>query len=266
MNTISHRLSWCQRYEKSLLLLVLLTPLTLGACWVCGVRWGELWRGIGESFHFVSRMRPEWDAFGEMWEPALQSVLIAVVSTLAGTVLSILFAFFAAANIAPRWLRNSVRAVLGMERALPEIVILLFLVAAFGMGSFSGVMALTIGSIGMLGKLIADAIEELDPMTIESIEAIGATKMQLLVFGVVQQIMPSIISFALFRFELSIRLSVVLGAVGAGGIGLEMYRAFFLLDYPRATTALIVILGLVFVTERMSEFLRKKIKGAEALK
>jgi phosphonate transport system permease protein len=259
-------ITFYKRFERPLLLLVVLVPLTLGASWVCGVRWAELWKGIGDSAAFVSHLRPEWEAFGEMWKPALESLLIAFVGTLTGTVLSILFAFAAASNIAPRWLRNGVRALLGMERALPEIVILLFLVAAFGMGSFSGVMALTIGCVGMLGKLIADAIEELDPMTIESIEAIGATKLQLLVFGVVQQIMPSIISFALFRFELSIRLSVVLGAVGAGGIGLEMYRAFFLLDYPRATTALIVILGLVFLTERMSEFLRKKIRGAEALK
>jgi phosphonate transport system permease protein len=185
-------------------------------------------------------------------------LLIALVGTLLGTVLSIFFAFAAASNIAPRWLRNSVRFMLGLERALPEIVILLFLVAAFGMGPFAGVLSLTIGCIGMLGKLIADAIEELDPVSLESIEAIGATKIQLLVFGVIQQIMPSIISFALFRFELSIRLSVVLGAVGAGGIGLEMYRAFFLLDYPRATTALVVILAMVFITERLSEFLRKK--------
>jgi phosphonate transport system permease protein len=266
MNTISYRLSGLRRFEKPLLLLLILTPLTLGACRVCGVRWGELWRGIGDSATFVARLRPEWGAFGDMWQPALVSVLIAFVGTLVGTLFSILFAFAAATNIAPPWLRNGVRALFAMERALPEIVILLFLVAAFGMGSFSGVLALTIGCVGMLGKLIADAIEELDPMTIESIEAIGATKLQLLVFGVVQQIMPSIISFALFRFELSIRLSVVLGAVGAGGIGLEMYRSFFLLDYPRATTALIVILGLVFVTERMSEFLRKKIRGAEALK
>src|SRR5579863_5894889 len=93
-------LTFYRRYEKPLLLVAVLTPLTLGACWICGVRSGELWRGIGDSIHFVSRMKPEWGALGDMWEPALQSVLIAFVGTLAGTVLSILFAFFAASNIA----------------------------------------------------------------------------------------------------------------------------------------------------------------------
>jgi phosphonate transport system permease protein len=266
MNTISYSQRGFYRYRKGLLLLGIIAPLTVGAAWVCGVRLDFLWKGLGDSAAFVLRLKPDWSAFPEMLQPALESVLIALVGTLLGTVLSLFFAFAAASNIAPPWLRNSIRFLLGMERALPEIVILLFLVAAFGMGSFSGVMSLTIGCVGMLGKLIADAIEELDPVTIESMEAIGATKPQLLVFGVIQQIVPSIISFALFRFELSIRLSVVLGAVGAGGIGLEMYRSFFLLDYPRATTALIVILAMVFITERLSGFLRKKIRGTEVLK
>jgi phosphonate transport system permease protein len=266
MNPISYSLRGIRRYQKSLLVVAVITPLAFGASYVCGVRWDMLWKGLAESATLVKMMTPEWDAFADMLQPALDSVLIALVGTLLGTVLAIFFAFAAASNIAPRWLRNGIRFLLGLERALPEIVILLFLVAAFGMGSFAGVLSLTIGCIGMLGKLIADAIEELDPVSLESIEAIGATKIQLLVFGVIQQIMPSVISFALFRFELSIRLSVVLGAVGAGGIGLELYRAFFLLDYGRATTALVVILAMVFITERLSEFLRKKIKAEGALK
>ena len=139
--------------------------------------------------------------------------------------------------------------------------ILLFLVAAFGLGSFAGVVALANGGVGMLGKLIADAIEELDPVSIDAIQAIGASRVQVILFGVIQPIIPSIISFALFRFEYSIRLSVYLGAVGAGGIGLELYRSFTMLDYGRAATALIVTLILVFVSEWVSGYLRKKIKG-----
>jgi phosphonate transport system permease protein len=266
MSAISYNLRGVRRYQKPLLLVAVIAPLAWGASWVCGIRWDALWKGLGDSAALMKLMTPEWDAFAEMLKPALDSVLIALVGTLLGTAISILFAFAAASNISPTWLRNSIRFLLGLERALPEVIILLFLVAAFGLGPFAGVLSLTIGCIGMLGKLIADAIEEIDRVSLESIEAIGATKIQLLVFGVIQQIMPSIISFALFRFELSIRLSVVLGAVGAGGIGLEMYRAFFLLDYRRATTALVVILAMVFITERLSEFLRKKIKAEGALK
>jgi len=129
--------------------------------------------------------------------------------------------------------------------------------------SISGIAS---GCIGMMGKLLGDAIEELDPMTIESIEAVGAGRLQILLYGVIHQIIPSIVSFALFRFELSIRLSIVLGAVGAGGIGLELYHSFALLDYRRSGAALIVTLLLVFVTERLSSFIRKKIRIEGVLK
>jgi phosphonate transport system permease protein len=174
---------------------------------------------------------------------------------------SLVFALLAASNLTPPWIRHSVRALLGLERALPEIVILLFLVAAFGLGPFSGVLALAIGCVGMLGKLIADAIEELDPVSIESIQSVGASRVQVVVFGVIQPIIPSIISFALFRFEYSIRLSVVLGAVGAGGIGLQLYRSFVMMDYGRAASALIVTLVLVFLSEQLSSRLRKLVRS-----
>lgn len=236
--------------------------LALGAARVCGATWSHLGKGlIGGAQFFVRIVKPDPSAFVELLQPALESVFIALVGTVLGTAVSLVFALMAAANIAPGWVRQTVRFLLVVERALPEIVILLFLVAAFGLGPFAGVLSLAIGSIGMLGKLMADAIEELDPVTIESIQAIGATRVQVIVFGVIQPIMPSIISFALFRFEWSIRLSVILGAVGAGGIGLEMYRDFTLLYYERAASSLILILAMIFLTEQFSGWLRKKIKA-----
>jgi phosphonate transport system permease protein len=265
MNEISFnppRLGLFRRYGRVSLVLLGILALAQGAAWVCGARFDLLFHGIADSMHFmVHLLTPELNAFSDMWQPALTSVFIAVVGTVVGTAISLLFALLAASNIAPRWLRNTTRFLLGLERALPEIVILLFLVAAFGLGPFAGVLSLAIGCIGMLGKLIADAIEELDPVSIDAIQAIGASRVQVILFGVIQPIIPSIISFALFRFEYSIRLSVYLGAVGAGGIGLELYRSFTMLDYGRAATALIVTLILVFVSEWVSGFLRKKIKG-----
>lgn len=262
MKEFLFRLGSFRRYGRIFLVALVLLLLAQGASRVCGARWGLLGKGLAGSGAFLIRLlSPDPAAFADMVQPMLQSVFIALVGTVTGTVISLVFALAAASNIAPGWLRNSVRFLLGLERALPEIVILLFLVAAFGLGPFAGVLSLAIGCVGMLGKLIADAIEELDPVSIESIQAVGATRIQVVVFGVIQQIMPAIISFALFRFELSIRLSVVLGAVGAGGIGLELYRSFTLLDYPRAATSLIVILILVFLTERLSEYLRKRLRG-----
>ena len=250
-----------KRYQKWLLPVGILAILTWGAAWVCKASLDKLNLGLITGFSFLGQFfPPDFEAFKELVFPAIQSIIIALLGTFFGTIISLFFGLAAASNIAPAWLRNTIRFLLGMERALPEIVILLILVAAFGMGPFAGVLSLTIGCVGMLGKLIGDAIEELDPMTIESIQAVGAGRMQVMLYGVIHQIIPSIISFALFRFELSIRLSVVLGAVGAGGIGLELYHSFSLLDYRRAGSALILTLVMVFLTERLSSVIRKKIK------
>jgi phosphonate transport system permease protein len=262
MAAISSDLRVFRRYGRVVLPLAGILLLAQGAAWVCGARWGLVFQGMGSSTAFLAKLlRPDFSAFPDLVKPALDSIFIALVGTFVGTIFSLFFALMAASNIAPPWLRQSVRFLLGMERALPEIVILLFLVAAFGLGPFSGVVALAIGCVGMLGKLIADAIEELDPVSIEAIQAIGANRVQVIVFGVIQPIIPSIISLSLFRFEYCIRLSVVLGAVGAGGIGLELYRSFVILDYGRAASALVVTLVLVFLSEQMSGYLRKKLKG-----
>lgn len=249
-----------RRYRRWILPVAGLALLTEGAALGCDAHWSTLLQGLRSSLvYFSNLLTPEWSAFGELLKPALETIFIALVGTFAGTIVSLFFGLAAASNVAPRWLRQSTRFLLGLERALPEIVILLFLVAALGLGPFAGVLSLVIGCIGMLGKLFADAIEEVDQVSIDAITAVGATKVQVMVFGVLQQVFPTVISYALFRFELSIRLSVVLGAVGAGGIGLELYRAFFLLDYHRACTALILVLGLVILSERGSGYLRRHI-------
>jgi phosphonate transport system permease protein len=201
-----------------------------------------------------------------LWGPALNSIFISVVGTFGGAVISLFFGLAAASNIAPPWLRQCTRFLLSLERALPEIVIVLFLVAAFGMGPSSGVLALVIGSIGMLGKLFADAIEELDMGSLDAIKAVGANRLQVMVYGVWHQIVPTVVSYTLLRFEWSIRLSVALGAVGAGGIGLELNRSFQLLDYHRCCSALILVLVIIVLSERGSEYLRKKVNVGGTLK
>jgi phosphonate transport system permease protein len=247
------------RYFRYLLPLGILGALTWMSSRVCHTDWTSLGRGIAESLpYFKHLLTPDWSACASLLKPALDTVLIALVGTFAGTLISIFFALSAASNVAPPAVRFIVRAFMGTERAIPEIIILLFMVASFGIGPFSGVLSLTIGCVGMLGKLLADAIEELDPVYIESMEAVGARKVQVLFFGVIQPIVPTIVSYGLFRFELSIRLSIVLGAVGAGGIGMELYRAFSLYEYPRASMALLLILALVFLSERGATYLRKK--------
>jgi phosphonate transport system permease protein len=202
---------------------------------------------------------PAWDAFPAMVAPALVTVLLAATATPIGAAVSVLFGLAAARNIAPSWLRTTTRSMMALERGLPEIVILLILVAAFGMGPFAGVTSLVIGSIGMLGKLVADAVEEIDPRTVDSVASVGATGSQVIRYAVLPQIMPSLMAHSMFRFEVNIRASVLLGAVGAGGIGYELSTAMSQLEYSKATVAALVSFVLVFLSERGSDLLREKI-------
>jgi len=142
---------------------------------------------------------------------------------------------------------------------VPELFILLILIAAYGLGALSAVLALMIGCIGMLGKLFADAIEETPNSVIESLKVAGANKVQIIYFGIIPDLLPKLISYSLFRFEINIRLSVLLGAVGAGGIGYELDYAFSMLQFHRALSCLIVILILVIIIEQISVFIRKRL-------
>lgn len=256
-----------KRYRKYVLPLIVLLAVTEGASIACGASFSQLRDGIVKGIEFLGFMfPPDWTAFPEMIQPAFQSIIIAFLGTVFGTLLSIVFAMLAASNLSYSWVRNITRFLIGLERSVPEIVILLLLIAAFGLGAMSGIIVLALGCVGMLGKLLADVIEEIDSKMIESLESVGATKLQVIAFGVIPQIMPNLISYALFRFEINIRLSVILGAVGAGGIGYELDYSFGMLQYHRAFTAMLVIIVMIFGTEQLSQLLRKKFKVEGALK
>jgi phosphonate transport system permease protein len=256
-----------KRYRKLILpgaIMVVLIVLTSG---VVGASWSVFVEGISTGWNFVVHMfPPDWSAFPEMIQPAFQSLVLAFLGTVFGTFISLFFGLAAASNISPPWIRNLSRFIIAGERSLPEIIILLVLIAALGLGPFAGVIALSLGCIGMLGKLFADAIEEIDRSSLESIEAVGATKLQVILFGVIPQIVPTVIANGIFRFEINIRLSIVLGAIGAGGIGYELYHSFALLEYARALSALAVVLSMVFITERVSEHFRKQIHHSHILR
>jgi phosphonate transport system permease protein len=256
-----------KRYTRYIIPVIVLLAVTEGAAIVCGATFSGLRDGIIKGVGFFGFMSPpDWPAFAEMVQPAFQSIVIAFLGTVFGTLLSIVFALFASSNLSYKWVRNITRFLIGLERSIPEIVILLLLIAAFGMGAMSGIIVLALGCVGMLGKLLADVIEEIDPTMLESMESVGANKLQIIAFGVLPQIMPNLISYTLFRFEINIRLSVILGAIGAGGIGYELDYSFQMLQYHRAFTAMLVIIVMIFGTEQLSGMLKKKFKVEEALK
>lgn len=202
---------------------------------------------------------PDWQALPTMMQPIAVTFALALAGTIVGTILSVPCALAASANIAPAWLRYTARSLITLERGLPEIILLLLLIAAFGLGALPGLIALSISSIGMLAKLLADTIEEVEPQVLESVAVTGATRSQVIRYAVIPQLLPALVANSLFRFEVNVRASVLLGAVGAGGIGYELSTAMSSLEYRRATAAILLSLALVLVSERISDFFRARI-------
>ena len=248
------------RLRKPLLVLLVLGGLVVVSARLCKVDLAEFVPGLAKGVEVLRVFfPPDWSSLQEMVGPALVTVLLAAVATPLGVLLSFFFGLAGARNLSPGWLRSTARTLIGVERALPEIIVLLLLVAALGVGPFPGVLALAIGSVGMLGKLFADAIEELDAKVLESVGSVGATHSQIIRFAVLPEVMPALLSHSIFRFEVNLRASVLLGAVGAGGIGFELQKAMALLEYERAMMAVLVTLLLVFGAERISDYLRRRV-------
>lgn len=175
----------------------------------------------------------------------LETFAIAVVGTFIAAIICIPLAFLGANNMVKlRPVSGVSKFILSVIRVFPEIVMALIFIKAVGPGSFSGVLALGIHSVGMLGKLLAEDIEGLDFSAVESLKASGANKIKTLVFAVIPQIMPAFLSLILYRFELNLRSASILGLIGAGGIGTPLIFAIQTRSWNRVG---IILIGLVLI-------------------
>jgi len=208
-------------------------------------------------------LTPSWEAFPQMIHAAVQTIILALLGTFLGAILSYFIAIYASLNLHQGFIRNAARFLISLERAISPVIIVLLLIVVFGPGLAAGVVTLAIACIGMLGKLYADAIEEISSTTLESLKAIGASKWQMIKYGVMPQVVIPFISFTILRFEINIRASILLGAIGAGGIGYELVEAYYHLDYAKMAVAIISILLLVLGTERLSSWARNKLLTAD---
>jgi phosphonate transport system permease protein len=245
------------------LVLLALTGLSL---WRCNVDLRSLAAGFSKGISLLDMFfPPDWSSLSSMMQPIAVTTVMALIATLLGMCLSLPCALAASSNIAPKPLRLAMRSFIALERGLPEIVQMLLLVAIFGLGAIPGLIALSVSSIGMLAKLLADAIEEIEPHMLEAVEVTGATRSQVIRYAVVPQILPALVANGLFRFEFNVRAGVILGAVGAGGIGFIMMTAMNSMNYQRACLATLLTLALVFLSERVADLLRARILGGGAL-
>jgi phosphonate transport system permease protein len=196
---------------------------------------------------------------GTFW-PALETVDIAIFGTLVGVILAVPLAVLAATNVTPsRFMYYLARGVIGFTRAVPDLVWALFFVTAVGLGPFPGGLALAVHSIGMLGRLFAETIEHMDMAPIDALSLTGARRVQIFTHGIIPSVLPSLLGISLYRLDENFRSSLVLGFVGAGGIGFQLLTAMNLFQYREVSLLLIVIFVIVLAVERLSAFLRQRI-------
>lgn len=190
----------------------------------------------------------------------MQSLAMAWIGTVIGALLSLPIGFLAAANVAPAPVVFVVRQVLNVIRAVPDVILaIVIMVPILGLGPVGGALAIGVGSIGTLGKLTSEAIEGIDTGPVEALRASGAGTLQVLRWGVLPQVAPEIIAFWLYRFEVNIRASAILGVVGAGGIGSLLSRVFDVRDWDRIGIALAVIIVVTIIVDQISGAIRHRI-------
>ena len=243
----------------AILLAVLL--VVVQALIVVQARPQDLITGVHGMADIIRRATPpDFSHVDEALWPALETIDIAIFGTIAGVVMALPLAVLAAANVTPsRPFYYAARGIIGFTRSVPDLVWALFFVTAVGLGPFPGGLALAVHSIGMLGRLFAETIEHMDMAPIDALALTGARRLQIFTHGIVPTVLPSLLGISLYRLDENIRSSLVLGFVGAGGIGFQLLTAMNLFQYRQVSLLLIVTFVIVLSAERLSAALRQKL-------
>lgn len=208
----------------------------------------------------VRMVPPRWSYIDSLWRPIWDTLNIATLGTLLSIAIAFPIAFFAARNTTPGlvFVRPAALLMIVSTRSINSLIWALLLVTVVGPGELAGTIAIALRSIGFVGKLLYEAIEETDRVQVEAIAATGASRLQQLTYGVLPQIMPAFAGISVYRWDINIRESTVLGLVGAGGIGLQLNASVSRLAWNEVT----VIFMVIFVTVIVSEWVSAKVRHA----
>jgi phosphonate transport system permease protein len=232
-------------------------------------------QGLPRTTEFLVKMVPpiglatfasdlgEWYWGIDKWlESLLNTLLMAWLATVFGTALGGYLSFFAARNLARHYLAFWVtRRVLEIARTVPDIVWALMFVIAFGIGPLAGILAITVHTVGAQGKLFAEVNENISPLPIDGVRAAGGTWLQEIRFAVLPQVMPNYMSYTFWRLELNVRSATIVGFVGAGGIGHDLFTSVQLLYFSDAGAILLIIVATIMLIDMLSEMFRHSAIG-----
>ncbi len=203
-------------------------------------------------------LHPEFRRWEFFLDKMLETTAIAIWGTLLAVIVGAPFGILSAENVVPAWIHFPVRRAMDALRAINEFVFALIFIAAVGLGPFAGVLAIFIHTTGVVAKLFSEAVEAIEPGPVEGIRATGANRMQEVVFGIVPQVLPLWISYALYRFESNVRSATVIGLVGGGGIGMAFNEYMRSFRYDEAAAILIIIIVTVSVLDVVSGAIRRR--------
>ena len=210
----------------------------------------------------LSRMLPpDFTNLNQLIYSMFETIEIAFLGTFIAIILSIPLGLSSAKNLAPNYFIFIIaKIIIIFFRAIPEFILAMILVIAVGFGAMPGVLALGLHTMGFLAKFYAEDIEHIDKGPIDALKSSGATKSQIISFGVIPQILPSFVANNLYILDRNVRMATMLGIVGAGGIGYELQSSFRMFEYPKVSSIIIIIFVTIFFIDYLSSFIRSKLK------
>jgi len=254
-----------QRRMRRRTMALIWATATIAVLWFTAAQIGlnpiALAKGIPFMADFFSRMfPPDLTHLPLLRDATIETIQIAVWGTLIAILLSVPFALLGAKNTTPHPIVfHATRLFLNALRAINELVFALIIVAAVGLRPFAGVLAIALHATGMLAKFCAEEIEGVDRGPIEAMQAAGAGRLQVILFGIVPQVIPAFISYSIYRFDVSIRAATILGLVGAGGLGFSLIKTMKLFKYHETATCILVIFAIVLISDWVCARVRARI-------
>jgi phosphonate transport system permease protein len=226
------------------------------------VNWVRVAEGLERGWRFIAGfLAPDFTArWGEIVQGMQESLAMTLTATVVGVALSVPIGLGAARNLAPVPVYLLCRAVIAVSRSLQEVIIAILFVAMVGFGPFAGFLTISFATIGFLSKLLAEDIEDADPMQLEAVRATGASWWQWVDFAVWPQVLPRLVGLVLYRLDINFRESAVIGIVGAGGIGATLNTAMDRYEYDVAAAILLIIIVIVMAAEYGSSVLRRYVQ------
>jgi phosphonate transport system permease protein len=244
------------------LIILAVAAMIIGSAWFAGFDVVRIIINFRKGGRLLERMflRPDWAYTPRIVDPLVETIRMSIVGTFWGAILALPVAVFAANNfIRNPWIAQPLRVILNITRTIPAMVMASLFVAVFGIGAFSGVVALVIFTFGLISKLTFESIEAIDHGQVEALLAVGANKPNILRWAILPQILPQFFSYTLYGFEINVRAAAVLGYVGAGGIGQIFEQNLAWRNFDRVGLIIIISFFVVLAIDLVSSAIRKRL-------